>query len=85
MLASLASSMSESVMTWKVFGRLGSSNTESCACNCSDPASQGWPFSVETIHSWGGASVRPGAFIRGEHLIQTLHLRRAFIRYEAFI
>ena len=34
MLASLASSVSESVMSWKGFGRLGSSDTESCACSC---------------------------------------------------
>ena len=44
MLAWLASSMSESVMSWKGFGRLDSSNTERCACSCSNPASQGWPF-----------------------------------------
>lgn len=34
MLASLASSVDESVMSWKGFGRLGSYNTESCACSC---------------------------------------------------
>ena len=33
-LASLASSMSQSVMSWKGFGRLGSSNTESRAFSC---------------------------------------------------
>ena len=54
MLAALASSMPESVMTWKRFGRLGSSNTKSCG---------------------GGTPIRHGAFIRGERLIQTLHLR----------
>ena len=32
-----------------------------------------------------GASIRHGAFIRGEHLIQTLYLKGSLIRYEAFI
>ena len=75
MLVLLVSSMSESVMTWKGFGRLGSSNTESCA----------W-FS-RRFFGGGGASVRHEAFFRGERLLQTLHLMEegAFIRYEAFI
>ena len=68
-LASLASSTSESVMTMKGFGRLGSSNTESCAWSWSDPASQG--FGVGE----GGASIRQGAFIREGRLIETIHLK----------
>ena len=63
-LASLASSMSESVMTWKGFGRLGSSNTESCS----------WLLRRFLVGG-GGASIRYGALIRGERLIQTVHLR----------
>ena len=33
----------------------------------------------------GKASIKHGAFIRGERLIQTLYLKGALIRYEAFI
>ena len=62
-LASLASSMSESVMTWKGFLRLGSSNTESCS------------WLLRRFLGGGGASIRHGAFIRGERQIQTVHLR----------
>ena len=42
MLATFDSSMSQSVMSRRGFGELGSSKTESCACSCSYPALQGW-------------------------------------------
>ena len=32
-----------------------------------------------------GVSIRHGAFIRGERLIQSLHVRGAFIGYKVFI
>ena len=32
-------------------------------------------LAFEAILGWGGASIRHGAFIRGERLIQTVHLR----------
>ena len=63
--ASLASSMSESVMTWKGFEGLGPSNTESCS----------WLLRRFLGGGGGEASIRHGAFIRGERLIQTVHLR----------
>ena len=44
-----------------------------------------WSVSLvfKAILVW--ASIRRGAFIRGERLIQSLHLRGAFIGYKAFI
>lgn len=40
------------IMPWKGFGRLGSSNTESWACNSCVSATQGWPFLRQSIFEY---------------------------------
>ena len=78
MLVSLVSSMSKSVMTWKGFGRLGSSNTESCA----------W-FSRRFFGEGGGGGERllgTRRVLEGSVYCKLYTSGRgAFIRYEAFI
>ena len=91
--AMLASLIFESVTTWKGFRMLGSSNTESCACNC---------VSLFLDNSWGGggggglaSGLGTGRFLEGSFLYKLyasegerrlIDTRRSFVsgRFRSF-